>query len=111
TVLGESGSTAENGSDCRLASTKRLGCSVQLAAPDFVTVSCVVSLVNIMLPSLEDSHEIHWNAASLFLQVEKIAFDSSPKIVHALPSADFGTGTAPTLSSPSACTISLAEVR
>src|SRR5262245_23022926 len=111
TVFGESGSTLANGSELRLASTNFFACRSQFADPDFVMVIWLVSFVNIMLPSLVASHDIHLNAASLFLQVEKIAFDSSPKMVHAPPSGLFGTGTAPTFSAPSACSISFAVVR
>src|SRR5262245_40532835 len=111
TVFGEAGSTVANGSEARLASTNFLACRSQFAEPDLVMVIWFVSLVNIMLPSLVASHEIHLKAASLFLQAEKIALDSSPKMVHAPPSGLFGTGTAPTLSAPSACSISFAVVR
>src|SRR5690349_24406887 len=78
TVFGESGRTDAKGKDASVASTKRLGCSVQFAAPVFVIVSWFVSLVNIRFPSTEERNESQRNAASLFLQVEKMAFDSSP---------------------------------
>src|SRR4029079_10258541 len=75
-VLGESGSTAAIGSEATLASTKRLGCSFQSAAPYWVIGCWPESVVSITLLALVDRNEIHLKAASLFLLCAKMALDS-----------------------------------
>ena len=84
-----------------VASTKRLGCSVHLAAPLFVTLNWPVNALNATLFSPVERKAHHLKAASLALLLANTALDSSPNDVQPLPSGPAGTGTAETLS-PSA---------
>src|SRR5580698_3655848 len=78
-VFGLSGSEAAIGSEAWLASTKRLGCSVQFLAADCATGSCPVNLLSAALFSPVERKAHHLKAASRALLAANTALDSSPK--------------------------------
>ena len=115
-VCGRFGNTVAIGSDCTVASTKRLGCSVQFAAPDVVTVIekwesvealyaiCSAALLYNTLFDPVDSQEIHFHAASGFLLALNTQLEPSPYVAQPVPFGPRGTGTAE-IASPNASTI------
>ena len=84
-VCGVGGSECMIGSEAKVASRKRFGCTSQDLPPEVVTVTWPASLLNATLGRQVERKEIHFHAASGFLLWVKMAFEPSPKSVQASP--------------------------